>query len=131
MIKLEWSVTNSDEYYYSESAVYVTTDAGTNWRYAKTGTRLRNLQALSPEKLYISEMKGWMSRDSGKTWTAKNEAAGVLRDMLFLDSLNVSLTTCIPIPPGYPMEDFLNYQWWFFMEPTSNLRILVSVGCLR
>jgi photosystem II stability/assembly factor-like uncharacterized protein len=93
----------SDQYYYSESSVYVTTDAGANWRYAKTGTRLRNLQALSPEKLYISEMRGWMSRDSGKTWTAKSDANGSMRDMIFLDSLNGYCLTYYTSPvPGDP-----------------------------
>ncbi|MCA0389359.1 MAG: T9SS type A sorting domain-containing protein [Bacteroidetes bacterium] len=92
------------QYYYSESDVFVTTDAGANWRFAKRGTRLRSLQALSPEKLYITELSAWMSRDSGKVWTTKTNIDGYFRDMLFLDSLNGYCLSyyLYPTPPGLP-----------------------------
>lgn len=68
------------------SEVFVSHNGGVNWNFAKQTSTLRNLQALSGNRLFITDYASWFSVDTGKTWKKYNNPSGSMKDVIFLDS---------------------------------------------
>jgi len=67
--------------------VFVSYNGGVNWTLTKTTNQLRNLQALSSGRLFITDIYSWYSPDTGKTWKKFNNPSGFMKDVVFLDDL--------------------------------------------